>query len=145
MVDLNAQLDKARSSASTSSVSNLRDLLNSLPDGSGGELTRQMAGVEKIRAAGQRSVSGGGGGYGDRAAYGGGGGGYGGVGGDMKSPDQMNPQELHDVLWQVLSFRDAGKSRASSFRTCVTIYAHIVMKKVSVVIGMQYNFATRRC
>lgn len=112
-MDLNAQLDKARSSQNTSSANNLRDLLNSLPDGSGGELTRQMAGVEKIRAAGQRNVAGGGGGgYGERAAYGGGGGyggGYGGDGGDMKSPDQMSPQELHDVLWQVLSFRDTGQ------------------------------------
>ena len=70
-----------------------------------------MAGVEKIRAAGQRSVSGGGGsGYGERAAYGGSGG-YGGgaSGGDMKAPEQMSPQELHDVLWQVLSFRDTGE------------------------------------
>ena len=112
-MDLNAQLDKARSSSNTTSANNLRDLLNSLPDGSGGELTRQMAGVEKIRAAGQRSVvSGGDSGYGERAAYGGGGGyggGYGGSGGDMKAPEQMSPQELHDVLWQVLSFRDTGE------------------------------------
>ncbi|KAH9922490.1 heterokaryon incompatibility protein Het-C-domain-containing protein [Fomitopsis serialis] len=134
VVDLNAQLEKARASSNTSSANNLRELLTSLPDGSGGELTREMAGVERIRAAGQRSrdmgSGGGGGGYGERAAYGGGGGGgyggsggyggggggYGGQGADMKAPEQMSPQELHAVLWQVLSFRDS------------------VMKKVSVII-----------
>jgi hypothetical protein len=25
-----------------------------------------------------------------------------------KPPEQMSPQELHSVLWQVLSFRDSG-------------------------------------
>ena len=25
-----------------------------------------------------------------------------------KPPEQMSPQELHAVLWQVLSFRDSG-------------------------------------
>jgi hypothetical protein len=24
-----------------------------------------------------------------------------------KAPDQMSPQEVHSVLWQVLSFRDS--------------------------------------
>ncbi|KAH9836368.1 heterokaryon incompatibility protein Het-C-domain-containing protein [Rhodofomes roseus] len=94
VVDLNAQLEKARASSNTSSANNLRELLSSLPDGSGGELTREMAGVERIRAAGQRSRD----------------------MGDVKSPDQMNPQELHATLWQVLSFRDT------------------VMKKVSIII-----------
>ncbi|KZT69926.1 Het-C-domain-containing protein [Daedalea quercina L-15889] len=121
VVDLNAQLDKARASSNTASANNLRELLTSLPDGSGGELTREMAGVERIRASGQRSMGGGAGGYGERAAYGGGDGyggntGYGTQGADMKSPEQMSPQELHAVLWQVLSFRDT------------------VMKKVSVII-----------
>jgi hypothetical protein len=27
-----------------------------------------------------------------------------------KPPEQMSPQELHAVLWQVLSFRDSGLS-----------------------------------
>jgi hypothetical protein len=26
-----------------------------------------------------------------------------------KRPEDMNPQELHAVLWQVLTFRDSGK------------------------------------
>ena len=26
-----------------------------------------------------------------------------------KPPDQMSPQELHAVLWQVLTFRDSGE------------------------------------
>jgi hypothetical protein len=44
-------------------------------------MTREMDGVQRIR---------------DAPAYGG------------KPPEQMNPQELHSVLWQVLSFRDSG-------------------------------------
>ncbi|TFY67108.1 hypothetical protein EVJ58_g1851 [Rhodofomes roseus] len=108
VVDLNAQLEKARASSNTSSANNLRELLSSLPDGSGAAIWVATPG-----------------GYGQRAAYGGGGyggggyggdAGYGGQGGDVKSPDQMNPQELHATLWQVLSFRDT------------------VMKKVSIII-----------
>ena len=34
-----------------------------------------------------------------------------------KPPEQMSPQELHAVLWQVLSFRDSGV-----FAACVTRY-----------------------
>lgn len=26
-----------------------------------------------------------------------------------KNPDQMSPQELHAVLWEVLSFRDSSE------------------------------------
>ena len=26
-----------------------------------------------------------------------------------KNPEEMSPQELHAVLWQVLTFRDSGK------------------------------------
>lgn len=26
-----------------------------------------------------------------------------------KPPDQLSPQELHSVLWQVLSWRDSGE------------------------------------
>lgn len=29
-----------------------------------------------------------------------------------KPPDQMSPQELHAVLWQVLTFRDSGRPPA---------------------------------
>ena len=68
----------------------LRDLLFKLPGGSGAEITRDMEGIERIRNA---------------PAQGG------------KPPEQMSPQELHAVLWQVLSFRDSGV-----FAACVTRY-----------------------
>ncbi|KZT04457.1 Het-C-domain-containing protein [Laetiporus sulphureus 93-53] len=99
VVDLNAELDKARAkSASFSSRSFsgedssnatagvLRSLLEKLPDGSGGEMERQMDGVQRLRAQ------------------------------NTLAPEDMSPQQLHDVLWQVLSFRDS------------------VMKKVSIII-----------
>jgi hypothetical protein len=58
-------------------------MLFKLPGGSGTEITRDMEGIERIR---------------DAPAHGG------------KPPDQMSPQELHSVLWQVLSFKDSGVS-----------------------------------
>lgn len=45
-------------------------------------MSRDMEGMERIRAQGQ------------------------GMGGG-KRPEDMNPQEIHAVLWQVLSFRDS--------------------------------------
>lgn len=47
-------------------------------------MSREMDGIERIRAG---------------PAQGG------------KRPEDMSPQELHAVLWQVLSFRDSGESR----------------------------------
>ena len=44
-------------------------------------MTRDMEGIQRIRAG---------------PAQGG------------KRPEDMSPQELHSVLWQVLSFRDSG-------------------------------------
>lgn len=58
----------------------LRDLLFKLPGGAGGDMSREMEGIERIRAA---------------PSQGG------------KRPEDMSPQELHAVLWQVLSFRDS--------------------------------------
>ncbi|KAI9465912.1 Het-C-domain-containing protein [Lactarius psammicola] len=81
--DLNKAISSARSrsvSAGRSPTDTLRDLLFKLPGGSGTEITRDMEGIERIR---------------DAPAQGG------------KPPDQMSPQELHAVLWQVLSFRDS--------------------------------------
>ena len=49
----------------------------------GGDMSRDMEGIERIRAG---------------PAAGG------------KRPEDMNPQELHAVLWQVLTFRDSGTS-----------------------------------
>jgi len=81
--DLNKAMDSARSrsmSGGSSPVDGLRDLLFKLPGGTGTEITREMEGVQRIR---------------DAPAHGG------------KPPEQMSPQELHSVLWQVLSFRDS--------------------------------------
>ncbi|KAH7920181.1 Het-C-domain-containing protein [Leucogyrophana mollusca] len=81
--DLNKELDRARSksmSSGSSPVDSLRDLLFNIPGGGGGEMTREMEGIERIRAG---------------PSQGG------------KRPEDMNPQEVHAVLWQVLSFRDS--------------------------------------
>ncbi|EIM88768.1 Het-C-domain-containing protein [Stereum hirsutum FP-91666 SS1] len=83
--DLNKALSTARSrSVSGSDVSGdtLRDLLFKLPSSSSNDMSRDMEGMERIRAQGQ------------------------GVGGG-KRPEDMSPQEIHAVLWQVLSFRDS--------------------------------------
>lgn len=90
MSDLNKELDKARAkSMSTtrggsggSPADTLRDMLFNLPGGAGGDMSREMDSIERIRAG---------------PSQGG------------KPPDQMSPQELHAVLWQVLSFRDSGR------------------------------------
>lgn len=34
----------------------------------------------------------------------------GGTGAGGKRPEDMSPQELHSMLWQVLTFRDSGRS-----------------------------------
>jgi hypothetical protein len=81
--DLNKALSSARErsvSTGRSPADTLRDMLFKLPGGSGTEITRDMEGIERIR---------------DAPAHGG------------KPPDQMSPQELHSVLWQVLSFKDS--------------------------------------
>lgn len=79
-------MDSASRSVSqgSSHVDGLRDMLFKLPGGTGTEITREMEGVQRIR---------------DAPVHGG------------KPPDQMSPQELHSVLWQVLSFRDSGSWR----------------------------------
>ncbi|OSX61045.1 hypothetical protein POSPLADRAFT_1147151 [Postia placenta MAD-698-R-SB12] len=104
VVDLNAELDRARSKSASQSRSGpgssrspadlLRSLLFKLPDtdGSGGEMERELEGVERIRAQGYGAQPG------------------------SRRPEDMNPQELHAVLWQVLRFRDN------------------VMKKITMVI-----------
>ncbi|KAF8518353.1 Het-C-domain-containing protein [Hysterangium stoloniferum] len=81
--DLNKELSSARNksiSRGGDSSSTLRDLFMTIPGGGGGEMSREMASVEQIRAG---------------PAAGG------------KRPEDMSPQELHAVLWQVLSFRDS--------------------------------------
>jgi len=59
----------------------LRDILSSIPGGAGNEFNRDLDNIERIRAG---------------PAAGG------------KNPEEMSPQELHAVLWQVLTFRDSG-------------------------------------
>ncbi|KAI0356056.1 Het-C-domain-containing protein [Trametes cingulata] len=87
VTDLNAELDKARaksvaeSSSGPSPADALRSLLFKLPGSDGQEAAREMESVERIRA--EPTQPGG------------------------KRPEDMSPQELHAVLWQVLSFRDS--------------------------------------
>jgi hypothetical protein len=92
--DLNRELDNARSrerggpgSSGGNPTDVLRDLLFKLPGGGGGEMTRELDGVERIRAG---------------PSQGG------------KRPEDMSPQELHAVLWQVLSFRDSVVKKISA-------------------------------
>jgi hypothetical protein len=87
VTDLNKEFDKARSTqqrsgpGSTVDPANiLRDLFFSIPGGSGNELSREMDSVERIRAGPQQGG---------------------------KRPQDLSPQELHSVLWQVLTFRDS--------------------------------------
>ncbi|KAI0082745.1 Het-C-domain-containing protein [Panus rudis PR-1116 ss-1] len=92
VTDLNAELDKARAKSNDRSQGGtrsgsgpadaLRNLLFTLPTGDGdkGEMEREMQSIERI---------------GDEPNQGG------------KRPEDMSPQELHSVLWQVLSFRDS--------------------------------------
>ncbi|KIP12121.1 hypothetical protein PHLGIDRAFT_368931 [Phlebiopsis gigantea 11061_1 CR5-6] len=78
--DLNKELDKARAKAGPTTrdgggaaADTLRNLLFSIPGGSGSEMAREMDSIQRIRAG---PMQGG------------------------KPPDQMSPQELHAVLWQ---------------------------------------------
>ncbi|KIJ15941.1 hypothetical protein PAXINDRAFT_168915 [Paxillus involutus ATCC 200175] len=86
--DLNKELDKARSKSTTRGPADtLRDLFVKIPGGGGNEMTREMEGIERIRAG---------------PAQGG------------KRPEDMSPQEVHAVLWQVLSFRDSVSKKISA-------------------------------
>ena len=87
MSDLNAELEKARAKSGntrdgSSPAATVRSLLVKLPVGDNGDMERQMEGVERIRAS---STQPGG-----------------------KRPEDMTPQEMHAVLWQILLFRDSG-------------------------------------
>jgi len=114
VTDINEKLDKARSAAQTQTRSGpggvnlgpgdvLKSLFATIPGGAGGDMTRDMDTIERIRAS--AGVPGAGGGPG------GGGYGYGGpqpIPGGGKKPEDMTPQELHSVLWAVLTWRDGG-------------------------------------
>ncbi|KAL1744889.1 heterokaryon incompatibility protein Het-C-domain-containing protein [Schizophyllum fasciatum] len=91
VTDLNHEMENAkarsrdRSGPGGDDTSNLRQLFSLLPDGSGGDLSRDMDNVSGLR---------------DGTANG-------------KRPEDMSPQELHAVLWRVLSFRDAVAKKIS--------------------------------
>ena len=76
MSELNTKVAESRSAQGNNDV--LRQLFSSLPGSTGGELSREMDDVQNIRA---------------------------GPGGGL-DPEMMTPQQLHDTLWKVLSFRD---------------------------------------
>lgn len=79
VTDLNKEFESARSKSNSSSDM-LRDAFLKLPGGSGDKMGRDMEGIENIRAGVERGE---------------------------RRPEDMSPQELHSVLWQVLSFRDS--------------------------------------
>jgi len=79
--DLTAKVNNARSVSEGQNASSqiLRTLFTNIPGGDGDQLTREMDSVSNMRS---------------------------GQPGGM-DPSQMSPQELHDVLWKILSFRDS--------------------------------------
>ena len=58
----------------------LREMLSAIPGGEGKEMSRDIDNIQRMR---------------DSATTGG------------KKPEEMSPQELHAVLWQILTFRDS--------------------------------------
>ncbi|KXN89330.1 hypothetical protein AN958_05828 [Leucoagaricus sp. SymC.cos] len=98
VTDLNREMNKARSRSIEQSTrsgpggapsdpgSLLRELFTSIPGGGGSDMSRDMDAIDRIRAG---------------PAAGG------------KRPEDMSPQELHAVLWQVLEFRDSVVKKIS--------------------------------
>jgi hypothetical protein len=79
VTELNKEFDRARSKSNSSSDM-LRDAFLKLPGGSGDKMGRDMESIERMRAGIERG---------------------------NRRPEDMSPQEVHSVLWQVLSFRDS--------------------------------------
>lgn len=86
----------------------LRSLLTHLPSGEGQEIQREMDSMERIRA--EPNQPGG------------------------KKPEDMSPQELHSVLWQVLSFRDRGEFTNLPAKIWTDVVV-LVVKKITKIIG----------
>ena len=74
-------MNNARSSqeGQTNSAVALRKMFFDLPGGGGDDLTRDMDGIQDMRAGQPGGVD----------------------------PSMMSPQELHNTIWKVLSFRDS--------------------------------------
>ncbi|WWC69599.1 uncharacterized protein I206_103542 [Kwoniella pini CBS 10737] len=83
--DLTKQMSNARSisEGQSNSADTLRQLFFSIPGGEGSEMTREMDGIQNMRAGQPGGID----------------------------PSQMSPQELHDTLWKILSFRDSVMKR----------------------------------
>lgn len=117
--DLNKELDKAstRSRGGPGGGGNpgdgLRELFFTLPGGAGGEMSREMEGIERIRAG---------------PSQGG------------KRPEDMSPQELHAVLWQVLSFRDSVVKKISMTIEKIPGLGPLIDKLMDSISGMFYLF-----
>ncbi len=52
-----------------------------------------------------------------------------------KNPDEMSPQELHSVLWQVLTFRDSGMTFKQTF---------LIFVLLNVLVDCQENIENDR-
>ncbi|WWD01562.1 hypothetical protein V866_008507 [Kwoniella sp. B9012] len=83
--DLTKQMTNARSisEGQSNSADTLRQLFFSIPGGEGNEMTREMDDIQQMRAGQPGGID----------------------------PSQMSPQELHDTLWKILSFRDSVMKR----------------------------------
>ncbi|KAF8320481.1 heterokaryon incompatibility Het-C, partial [Clavulina sp. PMI_390] len=81
--DLTKEMNKARGEANrgVGNSNNLRELLFAVPGVGGSDLARQMQGIEQMSRAAEPGQGG-------------------------KRPEDMSPEELHAVLWQILTFRD---------------------------------------
>lgn len=79
--DLTQKVNNARSVGEGQNASSqiLRTLFTSMPGGEGESLTREMDGVSNMRAGQPGGLD----------------------------PSQMSPQQMHDTLWTILSFRDS--------------------------------------
>ncbi|KAH8829036.1 heterokaryon incompatibility protein HET-C [Flagelloscypha sp. PMI_526] len=87
VTELNHKMDesktKSRSGGSSEPTSVLMDLFAMLPGESGQDMKRELDDVARLRTNGS------------------------GMPPPGKKPEEMSPQELHAVLWKVLSFRDS--------------------------------------
>lgn len=91
----------------------LRDLFFTLPGGAGSEMSRELDNIERIRAG---------------PAAGG------------KRPEDMSPQELHSVLWQVLTFRDSVVKKISKTIEKIPGLGALIEKLMDSISGTPVSF-----